>query len=115
MAGAVYDVALGLFILFGGTWMFGALGHPRPEPVYLLYLATLPLFLLPALYVAAARAAEVDAFRVPVLWARGGGGWLVILLALLFPPPGAWIYVAVGVGDLVWLVVHLALWNRGRP
>ena len=61
---------------------------------------------LPALYLAAARAAAVDPFRAPVLWARGGGERSSSCFALLVPPPGAWIYLAVGGLDLVWAAVH---------
>ncbi len=113
-AGAVYDLALGLFIVFRGLWALERMGYPRPHPVFLFYLSALVLFLLPALYLAAARAPEVAPFRAPVLWARGGGGFLVVLLAVLFPPDGAWVYLAVGAADLLWAALHAGLWNRGR-
>jgi len=111
-AGAIYDLALGLFIVFLGPRMLVALGHPAPQPLFHFYLSGLPLFVLPALYLTAARVPGVDAFRLPVLWARGGGGALIILLALLFPPDAAWIYFSVGGLDLVWAAVHAGLWYR---
>ena len=114
VAGAVYDLALGLFIVLFGPRALVALGYPVPDPVFLFYLSGLALFILPVLYGAASRAAQVDPFRAPVLWARAGGGAFILLVTLLFPPPGAWIYAGVAAADLVWAAVHAALWNRDR-
>jgi hypothetical protein len=100
-------------VLFGPRVLV-ALGHPVPDPVYLFYLSALALFVLPVLYLTAARAAAVDPFRAPVLWARAGGGVFILLFTLLFPPPAAWVYFAVAAADLVWASAHAALWNRDR-
>jgi hypothetical protein len=85
-----------------------------PSP-FLFSLAALPLLILPVLYVAAARAEDLDEFRPPVLWARTGGGLMLILFTLIHSPGAAWIYVLVGGLDLAWAVVHFFLWRPPRP
>ena len=111
-AGAVYDVVLGIGILFLGRRLLAALGYAVLPPAFLFRLAALPLFLLPALYLAAARATDPDPFRGPVLWARGVGGLIVLALVLAHRPPAAGIYAAVGAADLVWAAVHAGLWRK---
>jgi hypothetical protein len=109
--GAAYDVVLGAVIVAVGVRLLGALGQPVPDRFH-FHLTLLPLFLLPALYWAAARAADPDPFRLPVLCARGGGGSLILLAVLLWPPHAAWVYLAIAAGDLVWAGVHAGLWRR---
>lgn len=113
-AGAVYDLVLGLVILVAGEKLLAALGSPGVEPRFYLYLGALPLLLLPALYLVAARSAAVDAFRPAVVWARGGGGSILILLTVLLGPPVPGLFMAIGVADLLWLAVHLRLWAASR-
>ena len=112
LAGAAYDLALGLFIVLAGPRVFEWLGHPLGEAQFHFALGALPLFVLPVLYHGAARAGDTEPFRIPVLWARAGGGGLILLGVLLFQPPLAWIYVAVGLGDWAWAILHLGLWRR---
>ncbi len=112
VAGAVYDLGLGAFIMTAGPRAIRAAAGLPPADLFTFRLAALPLFLLPALYLAAARARAVDPFRAPVLWARGAGGAIVIALAVLHHPPGAAVYAAVGIADLAWAAVHAALWGR---
>lgn len=112
VAGAVYDLLLAAFVLFFAAGFLRFLGHPDPSSPFHFRLAALPLLLLPALYLGAARARELQAFRLPVLWARGGGGSLVILGALIHRPDATWIYLAVGALDLGWGALHLILWRE---
>ena len=92
-----------------------ALGHPVTGFEYHFLLGAMPLFVLPVLYAAAARSAAIDAFRAPVLWARGFGGGVLVVLPLVYRPEGGWIYMAIGAADLVWAAVHAALWRDGAP
>ena len=113
LAGAVYDLVLGLFILFLGRTAMARLGHPLPDhAVFYFSLASLPLLVLPALSAAAARATDPDPFRPAVLWARGAGGALVLLLALTLRPEPLWLFLIVGTLDGVWACLHAALWRR---
>jgi hypothetical protein len=89
-----------------------ALGAPVDEFRFHFYLSALPLLVLAVLYATAARAADPDPFRVPVLWARAGGGALLVLLALFLNPPAAGLFVLVGGIDLGWAVLHALLWAR---
>jgi hypothetical protein len=109
--GAVYDLLLGLFVLTAGARVLAALGQPLPDRLH-FHLALLPLVLLPALYVSAARATDPDPFRPAVLWARTGGGVLILLATALWRPEAVWIYASIGVGDLAWAGVHWGLWRR---
>lgn len=113
LAGAIYDAVLGLFILFAGPGVMAGLGHPLTggSPFY-FRLAALSLLLLPALYLAAARSPGVDAFRAPVLWARGGGGAIVLILVAILRPAPAWLFVTLGAADLAFALVHAVLWRR---
>jgi hypothetical protein len=115
IAGAVYDVALALFIVFAGEGAVARLGAPLPAgALFFFRLAALPLLLLPALYLAAAAAGDPGPFKAAVLWARGGGGAILIGLALLHRPEPLWLFLGVGVADLAWWAVHGLLW-RIRP
>jgi hypothetical protein len=112
-AGAIYDLALGGFIWFGGRPVMEALGYPLPDhALFYFMLATLPLFLLPGLYLAAARAPDVDPFRGAVLWARGGGGSLLILCAIAYQPPPTPMFILIGVLDLAWAAFYYLIWRR---
>ena len=110
-AGALYDLVLGLGILLAGPELGDALGAPVRDPFH-FHLAALPLLLLPALYGAAARAADPDPFRPAVLWARGGGGALLLAFTAAFRPEAPAVYVAIGALDLAWAALHAALWRR---
>jgi hypothetical protein len=111
--GAIYDILLALLLLSSGERILDRLGHPVQEPFF-FSLAALPLLLLPVLYVAAARAEDLDEFRPPVLWARTGGGFILILFTLILTPGAAWIYLLVGGVDLTWAGVHFFLWRPPR-
>lgn len=111
-AGASYDLVLGIAILVVGEPLLAALGSPAVEPAYYLYLGALPLFILPVLYGAAALSEEsLDAFRLPVLWARGGGGAVLMLLTVFHEPPASWLFHVIGAADLLWATVHAYLWR----
>jgi len=112
--GALYDVLLAVLLLTAGERILARLGHPVQEPFF-FFLAALPLLLLPVLYVAAARAEDLDEFRPPVLWARVGGGAMVILFTLVLRPPVLWLYLLVGGLDLAWAAIHFSLWRPPRP
>lgn len=113
--GAAYDLALALFILSVGPAAMARMGAPLPEGAAFYYrLASLPLILLPALYLAAASAREPDPFRPAVLWARGGGGLFLIALTLLHAARPAWLFLGIGLGDLLWGALHAALWRGAR-
>jgi len=115
IAGAVYDLALALFIVFAGEGTVARLGAPLPAgTLFFFRLAALPLLLLPALYLAAAAAANPGPLMAAVLWARGGGGAILIGLALLHRPQPLWLFLGVGAADLAWCAVHGLLW-RARP
>ena len=107
-AGAAYDVALGLFILFGSPAAFRALGYTGAPDSPFYSLSTLPLFVLPLVYVAAARARDTREFRLPVLGARLLGGLLVIGWVLWQRPEAPAVYVTIGVVDWVWAGLHYA-------
>jgi hypothetical protein len=109
--GAAYDLALALFILTAGRRVLAGLGHPVPEPGFYFTISILPLVILPVLYVAAAWAQDVDAFRAPVLWARAGGGLMLLVFTLVLRPGAMWLFVLISVIDLVWAGVHAALWR----
>jgi hypothetical protein len=111
--GAAYDLALALFILTLGRRVLSALGHPVPEPGFYFTLATLPLLLFPVLYVAAAWAEDIDAFRAPVLWARAGGGLILLVFTVVLRPGAMWLFLLISLIDLVWAGLHAGLW-RGR-
>lgn len=111
-AGAAYDAALGLFILFAGRPVMAGLGHPVTEP-FLFLLAATPLLILPVLYWSAAAAGAPRSFRAPVVWARFGGGAFILALTLWYRPPGAAVFVAVALADFAWGAWHAAAW-RGR-
>ncbi len=115
LAGAAYDLALGLFILVFGPRAMAGLGSPVTGSEFYFHLAALPLLVLPVLYAGAARSPAVDAFRPSVLWARGGGGAFVLILAALLRPVGAGVFVAVGAADLGWALVHAVLWRSPGP
>jgi hypothetical protein len=110
--GAGYDLILGAYILILGRPTLEALGHPVPEPGFYFLLAALPLLLLPALYVSAARSEALDAFRPAVLWARGGGGAFILLLVLTLQPEASWLFLVIGVLDLGWALLHQFLWRH---
>ena len=88
-------------------------GAPPPS-LFHFHLAALPLFLLPVFYWSAARARSIDGFRAGVLWARLGGGGLVLLATLLDRPVLWGVYVVVGLLDWGFGALHFGLWNRGR-
>ncbi len=115
VAGAAYDLVLGAFILAAGPAVLAALGAPVPPGAFHLRLAALPLLVLPALYLAAARAPDPGPFRFPVLWARSAGGAILLLLALAARPGAAWLYLVLGSVDLGWGVLHAVLWPRPGP
>ena len=112
VVGAAYDLVLGVYILILGRPTLEALGHPVPEPGFYFLLAALPLLLLPALYLSAARSESLNAFRPAVLWARGGGGAIVLLLTLSLQPAVSWLFLAIGALDLGWAVLRRLLWRH---
>ena len=112
-AGGVYDLALGIFILLAGRPVMAGLGHPVPDhAAFYFALGALPLLLLPALYVAASRAADLGPFRLPALWARAGGGGMLVFLSIAFRPEPIWIFLAIGILDGMWAALHAILWRR---
>jgi hypothetical protein len=116
LAGAAYDLALGAFVLVWGERIMDGLGHPLGVSRPFFLMASLPLFLLPAVYVGAAAARDTLPFRLPVLWARGGGGVGLFLLTVLGKPPVPWLFLGFAVLDVGWALLHLALWRRnGTP
>ncbi len=116
IAGAAYDVALAAFILLAGGDMLARLGAPLPlGALFFFRLSALPLLLLPALYLSAAVAGDPGPFRPAVLWARGGGGAILIALALLHRPQPLWLFLGVGVVDVAWWVLHATLWRARSP
>lgn len=95
--------------------MLTRLGAPLPDgTLFFFRLSALPLLLLPALYLSAAVAGDPGPFRPAVLWARGGGGAILIGLALIHIPQPLWLFLGLGAADLVWCAVHGLLW-RARP
>ena len=114
MAGAVYDLCLGAFVLVLGPWMMARLNEPLDGPaLYYFRLSALPLCVLPLVYFAAARSVHVDAFRLPVLGLRGLGGALVLASLVLGPRP-AWLVLTIGLLDLAWAWLHAMLWRRSE-
>lgn len=113
VAGAIYDLALGFWILFYGLRFLSGLGYAPGGSSFLFHMAALPLLLLPVLYVSAARAKDTKAFRPAVLWARGGGGAVLLMLVLVHRPEAGEIYALLGVADLVWATLHALLWRKG--
>jgi hypothetical protein len=111
LAGAFYDLVLGAGTALAGPAILASLGAPVADR-FLFTLALLPLFVLPVLYRAAARASDLAPFRLPVLWARAGGGGLILVLTLVLRPGAAGIYLAIAVVDLGWAALHAALWPR---
>jgi hypothetical protein len=111
LAGAAYDLALGLFILVLGPPVMTGLGSPIQGSTFLFRLAALPLFVLPVLYAVAARSPAVDAFRPAVLWARGGGGAFILALTAILHPGAAGVFTAIGLVDLGWAAIHALLWR----
>jgi hypothetical protein len=114
VAGAVYDLALGIFVLTVGPAVMARLGHPLSGAgPYYFRLAALPLCILPVVYLSAARSPQVDAFRAPVLGLRVLGGGLVLASLLLGPQPAS-LFLAIGLGDLAWAGLHAFLWRGSR-
>jgi len=111
--GAIYDILVALFILSAGERVLDRLGYPVEEPFF-FSLAALPLLILPVLYVAAARAEDLDEFRPPVLWARTGGGLILVLFTLIHSPGAAWVFLLLGALDLGWAALHFSLWRPPR-
>ncbi len=112
ITGALYDLALGLFMLVAGPWTMNRLGEPlEGQALYWFRLSALPLCVLPVVYLTAARSSHLDAFRTPVLALRGLGGGLVLASLLLGPRP-AWLVLVIGVIDLSWAVLYVNLWRR---
>jgi hypothetical protein len=112
LGGAVYDLALGILIVTRGDDILSAFGRPVDACRFYFLLGALPLFLLPALYVSAATARETEPFRLAVLWARGGGGLALVGLTAWTRPGVAWLFVVLGVLDLLWAGLHGGLWRR---
>jgi hypothetical protein len=111
-AGGLYDLMLGLFMLVAGPWTMSHLGQPLEGPaLYWFRLSALPLCILPAIYLTAARSSHLDAFRTPVLALRGLGGGLVLASLLLEPRP-AWLVLLIGLLDLGWALLYVILWRR---
>jgi hypothetical protein len=111
-AGAAYDLALALFIVTAGPATMARLGAPLSgDARFLFRLASLPLWILPALYLTAARSPNPDPFRPAVLWARLGGGFILIAVALLDRAHPLALFLAVGAADLLWGAIHALLWR----
>ncbi len=103
---------LAVFILFVGDDALARLGAPLPaDALFFFRLSVLPLLLLPALYLAAATAGDPGPFKAAVLWARGGGGAILICLALLHRPQPLVLFLGLGAADLAWCSVHGLLWR----
>jgi len=112
IAGALYDLILGLFMLVAGSWTMSRLGEPlEGQALYWFRLSALPLCILPVIYLTAARSSHLDAFRLPVLALRGLGGGLVLASLLLEPRP-AWLVLVVGLLDVGWAFLYFILWHR---
>ena len=110
-AGALYDLGLGLFMLVAGPGTMSRLGAPlEGDALYWFRLSALPLFILPVLYLSAARSSHLDAFRLPVIALRGLGGCLVIA-SLAFGPRPAWLVLVIGLLDLGWACLYFGLWR----
>ena len=62
---------------------------------------------------AASRTEHIDVFKMPVLWARDGGGVLVIALCFWLRPPAPYVYWLIGIVDICWGVLHFQLWKPG--
>jgi hypothetical protein len=114
VAGAVYDLVLGCFILVVGSRVMASLGHPVTGFEFYFTLAAAPLLLLAVLYAVAAVSRPIDVFRAPVLWARGGGGVIILLLTAVHRPGAAWLFFVIGAVDLLWAALHAALWRTAR-
>lgn len=114
MAGAAYDLGLGAYTLLFGRRTMEALGHPVPEPGFYFAMGALPLLVLPVLYATAARSPALDAFRPAVLWARGGGGMLLLSLTVRLQPAAAWLPATIGILDLAWAGLHRLLWRPAK-
>ena len=115
VAGGIYDLLLGLFMLVAGPWTLYRLGAPlEGSALYWFRLSALPLCILPALYFTAARSSQLNAFRIPVLALRGLGGGLVLASLLLGPRP-AWLVLVIGLLDLGWACLYFTFWRRQNP
>ena len=112
LAGAAYDLILGFFVLILGRRVLEMMGHPLSEPEFYFSLATLPLFLLPVLYTIAAFSDSIAGFRPAVLWARAGGGLMIILLTGVHNPEAAWVFWCIGIIDLGWAGIHALMWRE---
>jgi hypothetical protein len=110
--GALYDLLLGAFMLVAGPWTLHRLGQSLENPaLYWFRISALPLFLLPLVYLTAARSRHIDSFRTPIIALRGLGGALVLASLLLGPRP-AWLVLVIGVLDLGWALLYFVLWRR---
>ncbi|NNF08438.1 MAG: hypothetical protein HKN21_16880 [Candidatus Eisenbacteria bacterium] len=110
--GAIYDLAVGLTILLWFPGLFLWLNLEPPEDRFLLYLSVLPLMVLPVLYWRAATTRDALRYRIPVLWARGGGGAMILALTLWLKPEGTWVYLSIGAIDIGWAFLHAVLYRR---
>jgi hypothetical protein len=111
--GSLYDVVLALMILVADPGLMQLLAFPPPADRFLFRLSALPLILFPIVYISAARdpVGRPWAVRASILL-RALGGLVLGLLALAHRPPGLHVYLAAAAIDLVWAVVHMALWSR---
>lgn len=106
LASAAYDlVALALLWSMPG-FLFEFFSHPIPTDAFLFRLAALPLWMMPPLYVMAARAESARALVVRAcVVLRVVGGLGIAGLVIVHAPAGAGAYWSFAAGDLVWALL----------
>lgn len=111
--GAAWDLALALTILSASPRVMEALRFPPPPDPFLFRVAAMPPLFFPLVYLVAAADPGGRPWAVRLSIAlRLGGGALLGVLALLHQPPGAHVYLATAVADLLWGVGTVALSRR---
>lgn len=112
-AGSLYDLTFGLMILFAPHWGSWFLEIPLPsEQVYLrftgVFLLALALFyMLPVVH-----PGRYLGNVVVAIVARAAGAMFLIISALAFDQPGA--FLLLGAGDLIFAMLHIYYLSRAE-
>lgn len=111
-AGAVYDWCFAGVILLATPSLMARLHFPVPDDLFLFRLTALPLLFFPFVYWVAAADPRAHRWAVAVsLVYRWAGGLTLGALALLYRPAGLHVFLLTCLIDLLWGVLHFALWR----
>jgi len=110
---ALYDWLWFILLLAMPTWLFSLFSHPLPCSPFLFRLATLPLLVLPLVYLTAAETAQRCPPLVDLSIAMRVTGALGILgIVFWHRPQGALAYCLLSAGDFVWAALYFFFARR---